>query len=301
MCFAFLSGCGGAGDASSLARALGAYYSWMSSEIQEAWAADYFGQGTRVTIVDAFRESMSNQPFSGNFGEGEKLQLHGNWVSDQVALLAPLASQTLQDFSNTQPVALEAGKLNIINLSYGMMGAADTTGSPVLTSSWSQREQSIITYATNNLALVVKAAGNDGVAIDAITEDGTFDYLNIDLIGKRAAIFVGALDAHGTTKKPAKLASYSNHAGSNVVAQDQFVVVGVTGSITGLYGTSFAAPTVSGYAAVLGSKFTSASPETIKNRLLETARTDTISGYSKSIHGKGEASLSRALAPDSIN
>ncbi|MFM2349671.1 MAG: hypothetical protein RIR04_637, partial [Pseudomonadota bacterium] len=42
-------------------------------------------------------------------------------------------------------------------------------------------------------------------------------------------------------------------------------------------------------------------PLQITNQLLDTARTDTILGYDVSIHGQGEASLSRALAPVSIN
>ena len=83
--------------------------------------------------------------------------------------------------------------------------------------------------------------------------------------------------------------------------QNQFLTVGVRGDLTRLYGTSLAAPVVSGYAAVLGSKFTSATPTQITRRLLDTARTDTINGYNASVHGKGEASLTRALAPISIN
>jgi hypothetical protein len=35
--------------------------------------------------------------------------------------------------------------------------------------------------------------------------------------------------------------------------------------------------------------------------LLDSARTDTITGYDVSIHGQGEASITRALAPASIN
>ena len=77
-------------------------------------------------------------------------------------------------------------------------------------------------------------------------------------------------------------------------------MVGVEGSKTGLYGTSFAAPIISGYSAILGSKFTSATPTQIANQLLNTARQDTISGYSSAIHGRGEASITRALAPISI-
>ena len=99
---------------------------------------------------------------------------------------------------------------------------------------------------------------------------------------------------------PASLASYSNTPGSDTVLQRQFLVVGVEGHKTGLYGTSFAAPVVSGYSAILGSKFTRASATQITNQLLNTARQDTISNYNPALHGRGEASLTRALAPVGI-
>jgi subtilisin family serine protease len=77
--------------------------------------------------------------------------------------------------------------------------------------------------------------------------------------------------------------------------------VGVDESKMKMEGTSFAAPIVAGYAAVLGSKFTSATPDQIVDQLLSTARRDTISNYSVSVHGQGEASLYRALAPSSLD
>ena len=83
-------------------------------------------------------------------------------------------------------------------------------------------------------------------------------------------------------------------------------MVGVTGGAlaqggTNLQGTSFAAPQVSSYAAILGSKFPGATALQVTDQLLDTARTDTIRGYDITLHGQGEASLSRALAPLSIN
>jgi subtilisin family serine protease len=77
-------------------------------------------------------------------------------------------------------------------------------------------------------------------------------------------------------------------------------MVGVRTDVMGLAGTSFAAPIVSGYASVLGSKFTRATPTQITNQLLNTARSDTIFNYSAAEHGRGEASIARALAPASI-
>ncbi|BCH12500.1 hypothetical protein MesoLj131c_67580 (plasmid) [Mesorhizobium sp. 131-3-5] len=48
------------------------------------------------------------------------------------------------------------------------------------------------------------------------------------------------------------------------------------------------------------SKFTTATPTQITNQLLDTARTDTLVNYNPTTYGRGEASLSRALAPVSI-
>jgi subtilisin family serine protease len=166
---------------------------------------------------------------------------------------------------------------------------------------WSAQEKSIIDHARKGLAVISKAAGNDyGLAVGQPTPGRQLDFLNKDLIGAQSAIFVGALSAHGTVENPASMADYSNIAGQNVTVQNHFLVVGVDAAKTNLYGTSFAAPTVSGYAAIVGSKFTKASATQVVNQLLNTARTDTIRNFDPNVHGKGEASVSRALAPVSI-
>jgi subtilisin family serine protease len=223
-----------------------------------------------------------------------ELRRHGEWTALEASMIAPSAKVYARDFGNISAVKLQRG-LNTLNLSYGMMAADGYTSV-----GWSQREASIISYARDGKAVAVKAAGNDAVAVGAANSSGLVDYLNRDLIGKQSAIFVGALSLHGTVDIKASLASYSNTAGSNTTVQSQFLVVGVTGDKTGLYGTSFAAPIVSGYASVLGSKFTRATPTQIANQLLNTARQDTILEYSADLHGRGEASIARALAPAAI-
>lgn len=307
LCLGVLVGCGGGeGDGNTANTPLlptyvvpvfPTYFAWMNSEIQSAWADGFFGQGSRVVVVDDFIDGLM---LRGNLGFGVEDNSHGDWVAQHIELMSPGTEVARLDYDNTDPIALSTGKLNIVNLSYGSYGSFG----PNATINWSPLETSILLHA-GGAAVVVKAAGNDHIAVGN-SFGGDFDYLNRDLIGKPTAIFVGALDSHGTVEHPASLANYSNFAGTDTRVQNHFLVVGVTGGSlanngTNLYGTSFAAPQVSAYAAIIASKFTTATPLQITNQLLDTARTDTILGYDVSIHGQGEASLSRALAPVSIN
>lgn len=269
--------------------------SWMSPEVKEAWASVYQGQGTTITVVDDFNSSSK---YSGNFNGTTEYQQHGKWTSEQSGLIAPSATINRHDFSNSNAVSLANSGLNIVNLSYGMYAKSTYKLNQI---GWSAREQSIINYASGS-AVISKAAGNDAVAVGASVK-GSTDYLNLALVGKNSAIFVGALDRNGSPTNRAMLATYSNYAGSNTAVQSKFLVVGVTGGndpSKPLYGTSFAAPIISGYASILGSKFSTADATKISNQLLNTARTDTIANYSKSVYGRGEASITRALAPAAI-
>ena len=154
--------------------------------------------------------------------------------------------------------------------------------------------------------MFVKAAGNtNGGTVDgrvrmrlySFRPEWAQDVLNLSLIGAEGALFVGALEGNGTVSDPASIASYSTIAGSNSAVQDMFLVAGVRDDLTGLAGTSFAAPIVTGYAAIIGDKFETATPGAVVDQLLATARTDTIAGYSLSVHGQGEACLACALSP----
>ena len=266
--------------------------SWMSPDVGAAWAAGYKGKGVTITIVDDF---SSSSRFSGNFGLGSQYQRHGEWTRQEASMIAPLATIRSKDFSTGTSVPLASG-LNVLNLSYGMYAKSGYSTSQI---GWAPEEASIINYAARGLAVVSKAAGNDAVAVGGVV-NGQQDYLDLALVGKASAIFVGALSSNGTTSNKAQLAWYSNYAGSNAQVQSHFLVVGVTGDKTGLYGTSFSAPIISGYAAIIGSKFTKANATQITNDLLNTARTDTLVNYNPAVYGKGEASLSRALAPVAI-
>lgn len=269
------------------------YYNWMSPEIKDAWAKGYKGQRTTVTVIDDFR---SNSAFDGNLGDGLRYLRHGEWTFKEIGMLAPSATLKQDDYSTAQQVRLSTG-LNVLNMSYGMYASAAYSLNQI---GWNSQESSIIYYAKNGLAVAVKAAGNDSIAVSGTNGQGEKDFFNLALVGAQSAIYAGALDRNGTVTNKANLAYYSNFAGSDVNVQKNFLVVGVRGDLTGLYGTSFAAPVISGYASVLGSKFTKATPTAITNQLLNTARQDTVNNYNAAIYGRGEASLTRALAPRSI-
>ena len=264
--------------------------SWMSPEVGDAWRQNYKGSGVTITVVDDFK---SNSRFSGNLGYGVANMRHGEWTYNEALMIAPSATMRADDFNTSGVVALNRG-LNVLNLSYGMYIA------PNVSFRWGSQEQSIISYATNGNAVISKAAGNDAVAVNSVNRNGQIDALNYSLKGTQSAIFVGALAKNGTTVSRASMASYSNTAGTDAIVQKQFLVVGVEGNKTGLYGTSFAAPIISGYAAIVGSKFTSANATQITNQLLNTARQDTLVNYNAATYGRGEASLTRALAPVAI-
>ncbi len=261
---------------------------WMSSEVADAWRAGYRGQGVSVTVIDGFKGGLLSGKMDG------KLQAltHGQWTSKEVALIAPLANVYTKDFSTSaSAVRLQRG-LNVLNLSYAMFASPTATNI-----NWAPEEASIITYARAGSAVVAKAAGNDAVAVGAVNAAGRVDALNTALKNGLSTLFVGALSRNGTPTAKASLASYSNYAGTDPMVQGKFLVVGVNSAQMGLAGTSFAAPIISGYAAILGSKFKTATPVQIAEQLLDTARTDTIVNYNVSVHGQGEASITRALAP----
>ena len=161
-------------------------------------------------------------------------------------------------------------------------------------------------------AVITKAAGNDSIKAEFeplnwfLTQDSTV---------KERLLIVGALDHAGSKTNPAEMASYSNTAGDDAQVQSRFLLASGTVpfdpgtvAINGLpvkvtQGTSFAAPRVAGYVAILRSKFTNLNAQQSASNLLNTAGYDTLAcdkrpgGCNPAIYGKGEANLSRALAP----
>lgn len=269
------------------------FQSWMHEDVQAAWDAGFTGQNTNIIVVDDFN---SRSRIRGDMGTGRTRKTHGGWTATQAGMIATSATLNQVDWSASS-FTLDAANLNIVNASYGMTSASLPDASNLV---FGGVTDTVLDAAHIGTAVVTKAAGNDGVAVLDASSAGYYDLINHGLLGSESGLYVGALSSNGSTDALASMASYSNFAGADTSAQDRFLVVGVEGDKTGLYGTSFAAPVVAGYASILGSKFSTSDAATISQQLLDTARTDTISGYDVSIHGQGEASLSRALAPTTI-
>ncbi len=146
-------------------------------------------------------------------------------------------------------------------------------------------------------AVFVKAAGN----ASCVASEPDCDPINAVFQSaptyKGKTLLVGALDQAG-----GRLAGYSNKAGTYA---DRFVVADGRGTrvIDGTYevGTSFAAPRVAGYVAIVRQKFPNLSAADAAKLILDTAVWNPAWGAktpaTQAIYGQGEANLARALAP----
>lgn len=288
------------------------YYDWMHPDVGAAFNEGYTGQGSHLVILDNF----SGTTYLGNLDGTSQSLTHGGWTSLQSRLVAPGASWTdvaqpsgRKDRSGliSDHYSSTAG-LQVVNLSFGLFDPEGTVVDANYSfgySIWDSLADEA--WNPNGEAVFVKAAGNlNGQTVDQGTIQIGFpiptphvDTLNLALIGAPNALFVGALDASGS------IASYSTIAGDNQAVQDMYLVVTVRDDLTGLAGTSFAAPIVSGYSAIIGDKYQStlvgaSNPaELVVDRLLDTAL-DTFQGYNVSVHGQGQACLSCALSPNTI-
>ncbi len=286
------------------------YKSWMSTEVNDAWVAKYKGTGAKIFVVD---DHAGRNGFSmGNLNEGltSVSGSHGYWTALESKLVSPSASIGKVDWGMTikfnklgvwsnNPIKPLAGKLNIINASFGTYISPSTNPDNV---NFGYVLNEVKRVSNAGTVLLSKAAGNDGVDMGGTVSarGGNVDGFALGVKNAPAVIFVGALDRNGKVDNQASITSYSNRASSDAGFNSKYLMVGVETSKTGLAGTSFAAPIVSSYAAIVNSKFKTANPTQVANQLLNTARTDTIEDYNVNVHGRGEASLSRALAPVSL-
>ena len=182
--------------------------------------------------------------------------------------------------------------LKVVNLSLGGTSTVPVTNKATFDAQ--------LAYANSSVtpdAVFVKAAGNSACVVSQTNCDPTNAVLYSATPFKDKSILVGAL-----TQAGGAIAGYSNKAGSFA---DRFVVADGRGiaRFDGVYdeGTSFAAPRVSGYAAILRQKFPNLNAATTTSVILDTASWNSAWGAknatTQAIYGQGEANLGRALAP----
>jgi hypothetical protein len=144
-------------------------------------------------------------------------------------------------------------------------------------------------------AVFVKAVGNNGCFVSSAICDPLNAVFYNSTKYKSKTLLVGALNN-------GYIASYSNRAGSY---NDRFIVADGRGieKSDGTYekGTSFAAPRVSGYVAMMRQKYPNLTAQDISDILLSTASWNKNWGLkdasTKAIYGQGEVNIERALNP----
>jgi hypothetical protein len=284
-----------------------------SADVLSAWNSGWTGKGKSILTIDNY--SLIGSCSSASTCHGVTTML----ISD---LIAPGATKYGANWDFTTGAnnlnRVSAGYItpDVVNMSFGTNSAGSINAITYLTDTDINNTRYL--NISFNSAVLIKSAGNNS-GQDTYSYTAAGDYFVKGLVDNSNTslrlLIVGALDKNGSIASPATIASYSNVAGTTSAAQNRFVVangnapfanggVSMNGSAIAGYetnmGTSYAAPVVAGYAAIVRSKFPNLNAEKTSSIILDTARYDTLSCYpscSVAIYGKGEASLSRALAP----
>lgn len=283
------------------------------SDVLAAWAKGWTGAGTRVLIID------------GAFGQTGDFVLdnHGIIVSRVLGQYAPGATLLYKDLDTDDFLLTSAPSLldgtpsslvgsnpvHAVNLSFSF-------NFPLLNSATLSvlKGQAGFVYEGVDLtdATVTASAGNDTSSLTSLTSSLPFALVN-DAVTLPRTLIVGAIEVDATDGGRA-LASYSNTPGTSTTLQNRFLVAsgqaswaegyfaidGTQVSALTTQGTSFAAPRVAAFASILRQKFPSISGEQAASILLDTATTEGLSCFpncSAQVYGRGEVSLTRALAP----
>ena len=307
-----------------------------SPEVLTAWNAGWTGQGQNILMFDAYANiaTCSDAPGSSNECHGLHAMLISGLVAPYAGLFGLDSSLTTVARVGVSGANLTAhNNIDVVNISYGFTpcnsgcgGTPAESDFAALTATSSARNANVVTmlntttnaYKASNLAqaVIVKSAGN-------ALQDAKYDTTTVALVENAniaaRLLVVGALDKNGSTSNPASADTfigtnlkYSNYAGTNTAISDRFVLAygrdpyeSMSSAFNGTpspvgQGTSYAAPRVAGYAAILLQKFPNLDAIKTSAIILDTARYDTLTCHpncNPAVWGRGEASLSRALAP----
>jgi hypothetical protein len=286
----------------------GPIFTTPSADVLAAWNNGWTGNGKNILTVDYFSSANSCGFFNVTACHGITTSLISGITT------APGATKYLLDWNGTDTVRNFNGttatptSMNVVNLSYTYVGQGAQTASNQVANFLKSNYQS---FNLSN-AVITKSAGNSSVTSNNDILSKTLAYNSS--IAPRLLI-VGAVSGNGTTSSPVNISYYSNTAGTDLALANRFVLANgnapwstfdvkinnsvIPGSSSNM-GTSYAAPLVAGYAAIIQQKFPGLNAANTSNIILDTARYDTLTCYPSCdtfIYGKGEASLSRALAP----
>ena len=306
-----------------------------TSEVKDAWRKGWTGKDVNTLHVDVFDESFNyhgikTMMITDLVAVGvSKYAINAGWYTvdqgcDSETQLLPKGPVKSSDGANI----ISKKNIAVVNISLGFDYYFNNLNPNVSTdveTAFIKSESGGAAKAWRNVfnskipaeklnadvadAVIVKAAGN--YAIDTANEPWSYTFAADANINPRL-LLVGATTSDGTVSSKTSLAYNSNIAGDNPIIRNRFLVANgnspyATGDISidgnpmsAGAGTSYAAPRVTGYAAILRHKFPNLNAENTASILLDTARYDTLTCYPDcpvSVYGKGEASISRALAP----
>jgi len=259
-----------------------------------AWRSGWTGKNVKIGIAD-------------DFNSNGHIDTHGDWVSIIVQSVSPEANFHYIDMLGTSRAAtadqalqyFEDNGYHIINASWGIDRFDQNTGQEYLNfdSDVASLVQGFDQDAENaKQALIIYAAGNSGYyCASKRSEYCSLEQAEIKALrdaGKTAGektIIVGSIADGSDT-----IANYSIIAGDLkhdfIVAHDDVVTSG-DGA-----GTSFAAPRVTGAAALVRHKFPNLTASQLKQVLLQTA-TDLGAEGVDEIYGHGKLNVQGALSP----
>lgn len=281
-----------------------------ASEVMDAWKQGWTGKGVNVLIEDFVYQTHGAITSLLAYRYAPGATFYG-WNIDTGTL-----NSSVMDKDNNNVAIKPDGviKLGVVNASYvGTNPGADyqTVTKRFMNASF----QGQVNYTD---AVITKAAGNDKKS----SELEPINKAMADIPSLRSRLLiVGALTQAGDVKAPVDMASYSNTAGTNASVNSRFLLasgttpfgdgdlavngtpVNSSNSFNSNVGSSYAAPRVAGMVAIVRSKFPNLNASQTASIMLDTARYDTLTCYKTAagcdpnIYGKGEASLTRALAP----
>ena len=294
----------------------------FSAVIHEDGSYEYtFGTGTDQDLYnEAYIDGRYNQGLTsyqasnlaaveithlqGITGEGIKIvthdwftgehNAHGAHVENVIESIATGASNVNLDKGSTlDPDQIEYVLKNadIINQSFGATQTAETFAAWGINdvsnlNKLNEIRKSQIEQNHNYGGLYVIAAGNESLDCSDLTKCNS--HISFQYGSGEAIIAVGALNDEGTA-----LDSYSNKAG---LYKDVFISAPVWESSNGGRGTSYAAPIVSGAAALIMDKFNNTDPYITRDIIFSTADDLGVKGVD-AVYGHGRLNIGRALSP----